>query len=310
MVKRKKGFTLIELLVVITIIAVLAAILFPVFLIARAKAREIGCLSNLKQWGGVFKMYQNDWDGRYPYTATPANPTMGGSILIGLLTNSPSTDPAIYSATFWKQYLETWTIKLEPYVRYRLVATVLSGGATSGRSQGIMRCKDIDKDWRVRLISKDEAGYGYNFLYLGLPFKAYGIVGSPPDDASNNPYGLGLGNGEFGGQAPKVSSVKSPSETICLVENAHIWAFPPYEALPPYPDQGVAWTSGNVYIRPRHARHTKSNVMWADGHASAVETRYLVRKNVTFGDYDSSKPMNKQLRYVGVADTNKLWDLE
>ena len=59
----KKGFTLIELLVVIAIIAILAAILFPVFAQAREKARQTQCLSNLKQVGTAWIMYTNDYDG-------------------------------------------------------------------------------------------------------------------------------------------------------------------------------------------------------------------------------------------------------
>ncbi len=62
----KKGFTLIELLVVIAIIAILAAILFPVFAQAREKARATTCLSNLKQLGTALILYQDDYDEKLP----------------------------------------------------------------------------------------------------------------------------------------------------------------------------------------------------------------------------------------------------
>ena len=63
---RKRGFTLIELLVVIAIIAILAAILFPVFARAREKARQSSCLSNVKQIGLGMMMYVQDYDERFP----------------------------------------------------------------------------------------------------------------------------------------------------------------------------------------------------------------------------------------------------
>src|SRR5713226_635305 len=64
--RRRGGFTLIELLVVIAIIAILAAILFPVFAQAREKARSATCLSNNKQIGLAVAMYLQDYDSAYP----------------------------------------------------------------------------------------------------------------------------------------------------------------------------------------------------------------------------------------------------
>jgi prepilin-type N-terminal cleavage/methylation domain-containing protein/prepilin-type processing-associated H-X9-DG protein len=63
---RRTGFTLIELLVVIAIIAILAAILFPVFAQAREKARQTSCISNLKQIGLATMQYEQDYDETYP----------------------------------------------------------------------------------------------------------------------------------------------------------------------------------------------------------------------------------------------------
>jgi len=89
-----KGFTLIELLVVIAIIAILAAILFPVFAQAREKARQSTCLSNMKQIGLALMMYTDDYDETYP------NANGGGSGI------SPSDAS-----------MRAYTCLLEPYVK-------------------------------------------------------------------------------------------------------------------------------------------------------------------------------------------------
>jgi prepilin-type N-terminal cleavage/methylation domain-containing protein/prepilin-type processing-associated H-X9-DG protein len=99
MPRRKAAFTLIELLVVIAIIAILAAILFPVFAQARDKARQTSCLSNMKQWSLGTRMYLSDYDDTvvpcYLYTVHPTYGTL------------PTGKPV----------LQWWPDLLNPYVK-------------------------------------------------------------------------------------------------------------------------------------------------------------------------------------------------
>ena len=76
----RRGFTLIELLVVIAIIAILAAILFPVFARAREKARQTSCLSNVKQLSLGLTMYAQDYDESFPYWNWAYRQSIGGPL--------------------------------------------------------------------------------------------------------------------------------------------------------------------------------------------------------------------------------------
>lgn len=76
----RKGFTLIELLVVIAIIAILAAILFPVFAQAREKARQTSCLSNSKQLATATLMYNQDYDETMPMSLYLVAPNKGFAV--------------------------------------------------------------------------------------------------------------------------------------------------------------------------------------------------------------------------------------
>jgi prepilin-type N-terminal cleavage/methylation domain-containing protein len=104
---RAAAFTLIELLVVIAIIAILAAILFPVFAQARESARKIGCLSNTKELGTAILMYAQDYDEQIvPYKMFKSSTPIQG------------------------QLLTVWVNTLQPYIK--------NGGATnSGQYDGV-----------------------------------------------------------------------------------------------------------------------------------------------------------------------------
>ena len=96
MSRSRNAFTLIELLVVIAIIAILAAILFPVFAQAREKARSVSCLSNFKQLGTAFTMYLQDYDEK----------------VLPRYQACPSTGPAPTPDA-----PTLWTYTLQPYIK-------------------------------------------------------------------------------------------------------------------------------------------------------------------------------------------------
>src|SRR4051794_36230743 len=110
--KRRGAFTLIELLVVIAIIAILAAILSPVFAQARDKARSATCVSNLKQIGTAITLYIQDYDEIMPGAAAPPQdwtPYSGTTYIQPPLSNG---NPAATSPR-WAM----WTNLLQPYIK-------------------------------------------------------------------------------------------------------------------------------------------------------------------------------------------------
>ncbi|NCO34292.1 MAG: hypothetical protein AUJ92_16620 [Armatimonadetes bacterium CG2_30_59_28] len=119
MSKKKSGFTLIELLVVIAIIAILAAILFPVFAKAREKARTASCQSNLKQMALGIMMYSQDYDESMPY---------------GWSSASYAGCPGATFCGWGYAHSNVWHFLIYPYMKNMQVFGCPSAAAGGGRN--------------------------------------------------------------------------------------------------------------------------------------------------------------------------------
>ena len=140
----RRGFTLIELLVVIAIIAILAAILFPVFARAREKARQSNCLSNFKQIMLAIRTYTSDYDEK----------------VCGIKTNAPAgwATPSGDTATpGWMP----WFVQIDPYMK----------------NTQILNCPSLSTAWAGD-ASFNVVSYGMNEKDLDKVFSEFGRVSS------------------------------------------------------------------------------------------------------------------------------------
>ncbi|MCX6367078.1 MAG: DUF1559 domain-containing protein [Armatimonadetes bacterium] len=150
---RKNAFTLIELLVVIAIIAILAAILFPVFAQARAKARQTACLSNLKQIGTAVMMYVQDYDETYPPSQIPLGP-------------ADATPPPPAGSVI------SWPTLIFPYIK----------------NEGVFVCPDGETT--VKSVTLTVNGVSTTGNYCGVTTLNTRFAPVAQGDGSTRPYGL------------------------------------------------------------------------------------------------------------------------
>jgi prepilin-type N-terminal cleavage/methylation domain-containing protein/prepilin-type processing-associated H-X9-DG protein len=184
--KAPSAFTLIELLVVIAIIAILAAILFPVFAQAREKARAASCLNNMKQIALAFGMYSQDYDETLPrsvFFPNPANP--------------------------WAAYndIVPWDVVVAPYIKNGQAGAVGSAwtAGTLGRGGPVFQCPSDAQGGRASFTTDRvprtyavAAGYDWNGKLKEGVF--------PKMDVAPRT------------QARAVAEIPSPSTSLLLVE--------------------------------------------------------------------------------------------
>jgi len=154
MTKRRGGFTLIELLVVIAIIAILAAILFPVFARAREKARQTTCLANVKQLGLALRSYVTDYDECWP-----SNEVISGEP--GFYPDPVLTMPEQF------QCWPNWTSLIYPYVKNPGIFNCPSNpwGISHAYDPNAHVIGGQGEDWTYGC-------YAYNW-FLGAPWAPY-----------------------------------------------------------------------------------------------------------------------------------------
>jgi prepilin-type N-terminal cleavage/methylation domain-containing protein/prepilin-type processing-associated H-X9-DG protein len=264
--QRRTGFTLIELLVVIAIIAILAAILFPVFAQARERARAISCTSNLKQIGTATNMYAQDYDETYPcgWGEFDAGHTM-------------------------------WRVALQPYVqKYGDTSGDLYNSTKYG-NMGIFMCPDVAGN----TLTYGPTSYGYNAfggMTKGWSDAEHAFPGARMATIYR-PASL-VAYADAGQVGPLSKSLDpnfddgSPSWTGCGNDNGGPYNFNPDLwkedwsvdwdfGIPGQEDWGSCRNSGR---RPL-GRHFKSyNACFADGHVKAIRNQTLKVKVGTADD--------------------------
>jgi prepilin-type N-terminal cleavage/methylation domain-containing protein/prepilin-type processing-associated H-X9-DG protein len=251
-----RGFTLIELLVVIAIIAILAAILFPVFAQAREAARKVSCASNLRQLGMGVRMYDQDYDEKYPYWNW-GNSGQGGGSMSSL-----------------------WHVAIFPYVKNTGIYACPSDSQRWGQATTDLYWWSVPKAQRQ---------------LEGPMFETPGLGPTGGEDRIVVSYGIGetFHNQGWGESAlPAPASTAMLSEAPCLLGD--LWGIdnrPGARIAMRFAASKTAaapWGTGDVFqwnpawdVATRHSGGL--NVAYADGHVKWIKADKM-RENLTRPD--------------------------
>jgi prepilin-type N-terminal cleavage/methylation domain-containing protein/prepilin-type processing-associated H-X9-DG protein len=287
--KNLSGFTLIELLVVIAIIAILAAILFPVFAQARDKARSASCLSNEKQIGLGLMMYAQDYDETYPtaYMYKNNTATTNGGSAGGYIHYSAMIQPYIKSDRIWvcpsdklgglppdnppcANWLDTATLGCEaqvPRLSYIPNSAVLPRKRGPQDAPNVVNMAAIDTPADVIAIA--EATHNLNCIFLG----STGQANNERRNKSHRPVNALMRTatgGQWAGQSYADATGAVWAVTKAAAEGPEGWGGPSDSgAINNQLGCRANPSDGGLHIRfMEPGKHTGgSNYVFADGHA-------------------------------------------
>jgi prepilin-type N-terminal cleavage/methylation domain-containing protein len=291
----KKAFTLIELLVVIAIIAILAAILFPVFAQAKFAAKRTASLSNLKQIGTATMIYTNDSDDvLYPHRTNCNADAAGKATAVcqeylnadgSVRADAPDQAGGVSSQSNWRYY---WVYMLQPYTKnYDLFKDPTKSGTAfyPGGKTSVMF--DGTNGSATGRNYGGQNSYGHNDFYLSAATNTNGGATPMPPSTTSIPRVAGTIlsiEASYYGAGPDVTNASGVTDMSKLngQELAYINAqntnYPSYWKNIGDADWTAKGAAGLTAAQAVQAikKREKLNVEWADGHAKTLPWQQAV----------------------------------
>jgi len=250
----RSGFTLIELLVVIAIIAILAAILFPVFAQAREKARTASCLSNTKEIGIAIQMYAQDYDETVvPWFVTTGKPRDN-----------------------WRHDLNSWVQLLQPYIKNGapIDPPVVAGGVPP---TGMMSCPSFDATKRSQAAAapdcdNDPLTIYYPALWYHSHFGiGFGAAAKGGSGTQTDPFYYFAGS-DVRVHVMTLVEINRPAETAIVTDG-----------MTGVLNNGSYSFGTTMGCEAANAHNGGGNITWMDGHS-----KWIARNSERYLDKDSN----------------------